>query len=656
VTDGRSIIAPVAPPADAAGARVLVLSAEVGEGHRAAARALAAELAEDWGVEAVHEDGLAAMGRLPRLMISDIYRSQLRHVPWLYGIQYVIFARFSPARWLGRAFLRLAGARGLRRLIERHEPDVIVSTYPAVNAVLGHLRLRGRVEAPVCAAILDHGDFEFWAHRGIDLHLVMYDESIVPVERLSGPGGVRRSRPPIGSQFFRPRPRADARRALDLPESGELILITGGGWGVGDLEGAVRGTLEIPGATLVCLTGRDEHARRHLEAAFAGDPRVRVLGFTSSMSDLLAAADAIVLSSGGVTCLEALVRGCPIVTYGSPPGHARANARALASLGLVRDVRSPGQIPDAVRAALGRPAAERPCLAPAPSPTSLLMNARPRVSVRRTPRTVVARVAVAGALALATLGLSTDEPYPVAARVLRLDALTSVRTARPAVSLVVRTPPGLVANVSRHLEHRGEHASFALRESPDPRQLAGLDRAGQQALPELPSGALTRWVRVRNDLERQRAFHPVLGRIYYVPPRSGFTLGQYALARTLGARPVGGPDRPVTATRRYRPGEIVVMTVDPRRSGSVRRLDTVLERLSAQGLSAVTLDDLLSPGLVTEPTSGDLASVAAPASSTRTKRPIGSPPSGVAAQLSPVRSGASSTATRMSSTRMMGPT
>jgi len=655
VTDGRPIIAPV-PSVDAARGRVLVLSAEVGEGHRAAARALAAELEQDWGVEAVHADGLAAMGLLPQLMIRDAYRKQLRHLPWLYGLQYVLFARFAPARFLGRSFLRLAGGRGLRRLIERHDPDVIVSTYPAVNAVLGHLRLSGRLDVPTCAAILDHGDFAFWAHRGVDLHLVMYDESIAPVERVSGPGGVRRSRPPIGSQFFGPRPRVDARRALDLPENGELILVTGGGWGVGDLEGAVRGTLEIPGATLACLTGRDEHARRHLEEAFADEPRVRVLGFTSAMSDLLAAADAIVLSSGGVTCLEALVRGCPIVTYGSPPGHARANARALASLGLVRDVRSPEEIPDAVRAALGRPSAEQPRLAEAPSPTSLVMDARPRAIARRTPRPVAARLTAAGALALLTLGLSTGDPYPVAARVFHLDALTSVATARPAVGLVVRTPPRLVAGVSRHLERRGEHASFALREPPGSRALARLDHAGQQALPELAPGALTHWVHARGDLERQGAPHPVRGRIYYVPPRSGFTLGQYALARTLGARPVGGASRSTGASRRYRAGQIVVMTVDPREPGSVRRLDAVLGRLSAQGLSAVTLDDLLSPGLVTEPTSDDLASVTPPASRRRTKTTIGSPPSGVPAQLSPVRTGASSTATRMSSTRMMGPT
>jgi processive 1,2-diacylglycerol beta-glucosyltransferase len=655
VTDPSPIMASM-PPVDAARGRVLVLSAEVGEGHRAAARALAAELEADGGAEAIHADGLAAMGRLPQLMIRDGYRKQLRLLPWLYGFQYLLFARFAPARWLGRTFLTLAGARGLCRLIERHRPDIIVSTYPAVNAVLGYLRLRGRLDTPTCAAILDHGDFPFWAHRGIDLHLVMYPESIVPVERVAGPGGVRRSRPPIESQFFRPRAREDARRALDLPESGQLIIITGGGWGVGDLEGAVRGTLEIPGARIACLTGRDEHARRHAEAAFAEEPRVRVLGFTSAMSDLLAAADAIVLSSGGVTCLEALVRGCPIVTYGSPPGHARANARALAKLGLVRDVRTPDQIPDAVRAALDRPAAERPRLAEAPSPTSLVMNAHPRVSARRPPRPIAARVTAAGALTLGLAALSTGASYPVAARVFHLDALTSVATARPAVSLVVRTPPGLAARVSRHLDRRGDHASFALRAFPDRRELAGLNRAGQQAIPELASGALTHWIHARGDLERQQASRPVVGRTYYVPPRSGFTLGQYALARTLGARPVGGPSRPMGVARRYRPGEIVVMTVDPRKPDSVRRLDTALEQLSDQGLSAVTLDDLLSPGLVTEPTSGDLASATAPASRRRTNTAIGNPPSGVPAQLSPVRTGARSTATRMSSTRITGPT
>src|SRR5207247_1387064 len=104
-----------------------------------------------------------------------------------------------------------------------------------------------------------------------------------------------------------------------------------------------------------CLAGRDVAARARLEQAFAGEPRVSVLGFTDSMSDLLAAADVLVHSTGGVTCLEALARGCPIVAYGAPPGHAPLLAKEMAALGLVTHARSTAELRAALAATARRP-------------------------------------------------------------------------------------------------------------------------------------------------------------------------------------------------------------------------------------------------------------------------------------------------------------
>jgi len=47
------------------------------------------------------------------------------------------------------------------------------------------------------------------------------------------------------------------------------------------------------------------------------------------MGDVLAAADALVHSSAGLTVLEAIIRGCPVVSYGFGVGHVRASNAAL---------------------------------------------------------------------------------------------------------------------------------------------------------------------------------------------------------------------------------------------------------------------------------------------------------------------------------------
>ena len=78
---------------------------------------------------------------------------------------------------------------------------------------------------------------------------------------------------------------------------------------------------------MVCLCGRNEDLRCSFGPGSRARPRVRVEGFTEQMNEWLAAADALVHSTGGLTVLEALMRGCPAISYGWGRGHLRAQQR-----------------------------------------------------------------------------------------------------------------------------------------------------------------------------------------------------------------------------------------------------------------------------------------------------------------------------------------
>ncbi len=371
--------------------RVLVLTAEVGEGHVAAARALAEELiVERAGAEVIVCDALIGLGPVLRAVLCDAYRFQLRRAAWMFGFGYWLFARYSVFRRLGGAGLVVFGARSLRRLVAAQRPDVVVSTYPAATHVLGHLRRRGRLNVTCCATITDLAGVEFWAHPGIDLHLVMHESCVEPVERIAGAGSARCVRPLVSRAFLSVRPCSAARRALDLSQEGAVVVVSGGGWGVGDLEGAVRSALTVPVAKVLCLAGRGEERRRRLEATFAEEPRVSVLGFTDRMNDLLAAADVLVHSTGGVTCLEAFVCGCPVIAYGAPPGHAGRVARVMGSLGLAQAPRSPAELAEAIARTLAQPRPARRLPDCGPSTASLVVRTSQRI--RPLPRSRFRRI------------------------------------------------------------------------------------------------------------------------------------------------------------------------------------------------------------------------------------------------------------------------
>src|SRR6476659_3474619 len=110
-------------------------------------------------------------------------------------------------------------------------------------------------------------------------------------------------------EFTQPPERGAARAALGLPAEGPVVVVSGGGWGIGDVDQAARTVLGIPGATAVCLCGGNAGLRARLDAAFADEPRLRTEGFTDRMADWLSAADVLVHSTAGLTVLEAEMCG-----------------------------------------------------------------------------------------------------------------------------------------------------------------------------------------------------------------------------------------------------------------------------------------------------------------------------------------------------------
>ena len=284
-------------------------------------------------------------------------------------------------------------------MIEEHDPDVVVSTYPGVTAVLGMLRENRRLEIPVQSAITDLAGLRYWAHPGVDLHYVTHPESIEEVERLVGPGTVEWVRPPISREFLMPRTRRDAREALDVPAHARMVLVSGGGWGIGDLEGAIETALSGDDTLVVCITGRNEVAREKLEQRFGDNEQVRILGFTEQMSDWMAAADAMIHATAGLTVLEAHIRGCPVVSYGFSAGHLRANNAAFERFGLAEVARSEHELESILRHVTRERRSPDSSFASLPSIASRVLTARPRVRPQPVWRLRVERVAAAVSLA-----------------------------------------------------------------------------------------------------------------------------------------------------------------------------------------------------------------------------------------------------------------
>jgi processive 1,2-diacylglycerol beta-glucosyltransferase len=353
--------------------RILILSASIGEGHDLPARLLAEALRERGASVAIH-DTLAIFGwpMGDAFLQASPFHSELGNR--IFDVEFFFGSVWLPGRRFVQRGMYLLGGGRMRRSLAHARPDLIVSVFPAATEVLGQMRQRGQLGVPVVSGITDLSALQFWSHPGVDLHLIIHPESEEEVRGFAPDSRIETVTGLYDDKFLEPRDRIEARRDLGLPTEPRIVLVSGGGWGVGDLQGAIDVALDLPDTFVVALCGRNEDVRAALDARFASDERVRIEGFTTEMSDYMAAADALVHSTAGLTVLEAILRGCAPISYGWGRAHIRINNRAYVRHGLAQVAANPTEL----RATLTEALAHRPepdaSFAALPSAASVVLD------------------------------------------------------------------------------------------------------------------------------------------------------------------------------------------------------------------------------------------------------------------------------------------
>jgi UDP-N-acetylglucosamine:LPS N-acetylglucosamine transferase len=306
-------------------------------------------------------DAVAEAGGIVSKLVGQEAPLQKRWLNWFFDLEYWMLFRFAPVRgfitWLGTQI----GKPVVRRVVSETRPDVIVSTYPGTTEILGRMRRRGDLDVPVVSAITDLAALRLWASRGVDLHLITHQESEPEVHAIAPGSRVVWARGMTSPAFDEPVDQGLARSALELPADGGIVIVSGGGWGVGDMAGAIETSLAVPGAAaVVVLCGRSEALKARLGKRFAGDERVQLWGFTERMSELMAAADVLVHSTAGLTVLEAWIRGCRPISYGWGVAHIRLNNQAFERFGIAEVAPDRAALRPAIERALAQPRAPHP--------------------------------------------------------------------------------------------------------------------------------------------------------------------------------------------------------------------------------------------------------------------------------------------------------
>lgn len=327
--------------------RILVISASVGAGHDGAAEELALRLSAQ-GFRVDRHDFLHLLPGPLGQMLRRAYALQLRVAPNSWG---QLFTALDRHRRLASAATALSGsaAARIRRMLP---PDTaaVVSTYPLASQALGRLRRRGLLEVPAVTFLTDMSVHPLWVADGVDTHLAVHPVAAAQALRL-GAADVHVTAPAVAAAF-RPAASAAERGAArlrhGLPAGRPLALVVAGSWGTGDIERTVADLAATGLARPVVVCGRNAG----LPEAIARSGFGIALGWVDDMPGLMRACDVVVQNAGGLSSLEALATGLPMISYRCLPGHGTTNAAALDRAGWAPWARRAGELPALLAAAL----------------------------------------------------------------------------------------------------------------------------------------------------------------------------------------------------------------------------------------------------------------------------------------------------------------
>lgn len=313
--------------------RLLVLTAGFGEGHNAAARALADAWRRRHGecsarVADVFEQASPRLNRVSR----RTYLALINRWPRVWSACY---------RWLDHSasFPTLARMlsderRELAHLLTDEVPDVICSTYPVYSYLLRQISWSAELKAPHFNIVTDSISINsLWWRAGADGWFVPNEDS---ADVMRG-AGVDRDRIHVEGFPVSPVFHDLSARSVrpDLARGARprvLFIINSSTRGAAD---AARKLLLETAWDITCTVGRNEVLRRELETLAAQRPSpTRIVGWTDQIPSLLLSHHVVISKAGGATTQEALAARCPMIVNQIIPGQEEGNYELLRRHGI----------------------------------------------------------------------------------------------------------------------------------------------------------------------------------------------------------------------------------------------------------------------------------------------------------------------------------
>jgi processive 1,2-diacylglycerol beta-glucosyltransferase len=330
--------------------RILVLSASVGAGHLRAAQAVELALRERASADAVvrNVDVLTLTNAAFRRLYGQAYLELVNKAPYVLGYFYDLMDRPRDADSKRDKLRRAVEKLNLGKfceLVECETWDAIVNTHFLPAGIIAELKRKKTIRVPQITVTTDFETHRLWVNEPCEQYCTATSEGAaylrhwgIATDRVSVTGI------PIHPVFSRPKDRATCLKNHGLAGDRPIVLQLSGGFGVGPIEQLFRALLDVKTPLqIVTVTGKNEEARQQLaNVKRPSRHRVKVMGFTDQIDELMAVADIVLSKPGGLTSSETLARGAAMAIVNPIPGQESRNSDYLLEHGAAIKVNNVG--------------------------------------------------------------------------------------------------------------------------------------------------------------------------------------------------------------------------------------------------------------------------------------------------------------------------
>lgn len=335
--------------------KILVSYATAGVGHKRAALSIREALEElsPGGVEISIIDSLNYTNDFFRWTYLKGFVFLVNRLPKLWGLLYfltdsalvnaVVSGLSRMSNWIN--------SRKLREYLIATQPDIIVSAHFYLSEVASDLKRKKVLHSQLVTVVTDYVLHAWWVASETDIYIVGSDHARQDLLRWkTDPEKIKVLGIPVAPIFCKKLDKKSIRDRVGIQDHVMTILVLGGGYGIGPIEGIVKAidTVQVP-IQIVAICGFNKELAGRLELLRPNfKHEMKVLGFIYNVNEYMEAADLLISKSGGITTAESLSKDLPMLVVSPILGQETRNCDFLINAGAAVKIKGISGIKSAI--------------------------------------------------------------------------------------------------------------------------------------------------------------------------------------------------------------------------------------------------------------------------------------------------------------------